>query len=235
MLPMSGERHPSGFGTPFHTLIEHFESVGVRFSSDHEEKLIFFAMCGDVAIYNCRFRVTHDDDVLQIDLGIPVLARGPKIREQVAEVVTRANRGLPVGRFDIDLSDGQVSFHIGHAIAPSGLDDATVRRLFGTAMATVDRYFPALMRVMYGGHTPEDAVYLSELETHSESAGDAVAPRASSAETKPAPPPVVRAPTKKRARRARKDVRRRKSGDLPGLFDPAEGEGNGSAEKDRPS
>jgi hypothetical protein len=205
------------FSAPFNALVGHFESNGLNFNSDQEDKVVFFTMCGDAAVYTCRFRITHDDDVLQIDLALPVLARQPKVREQVLELVARANRGLPVGRFDLDLSDGQVTFHIGHAIGSSGLQDEDVRRLFSTAMATVDRYFPALMRLMYGGHTPEDAVYLSELEAHSSKVTD----------TKPS------APAKKTARRPRKKNPDPKSSDQPGLPDPAQGEGTDHPPKDR--
>lgn len=205
------------FSAPFNALVGHFQSNGLNFNSDQEDKVVFFTMCGDAAVYTCRFRITHDDDVLQIDLAMPVLARQPKVREQVLELVARGNRGLPIGRFDLDLSDGQVSFHIGHAIGSFGLQDEDVRRLFSTAMATVDRYFPALMRLMYGGHTPEDAVYLSELEAHSAKVTD----------TKPS------APAKKPARRPRKKNPDPKSADQPRLIDPAQGEGTDHPPKDR--
>ena len=207
----------NNFSAPFDTLVGHFESNGLNFNSDQEHKVVFFTICGDAAVYTCRFRITHEDDVLQIDLALPVLARQPKVRDQVLELVARANRGLPVGRFDLDLSDGQVTFHIGHAFGSSGLQDEDVRRLFSTAMATVDRYFPALMRLMYGGHTPEDAVYLSELEAHSAKVKD----------TKPS------ASAKKTIRRPGKKSTDTKSAGQPGLPDPSKGEGTGRPPKDR--
>lgn len=134
----------------------------------------------------------------------------PKVREQVLELVARANRGLPIGRFDIDLSDGQVTFHIGHAFGSSGLQDEEVQRLFSTAIATVDRYFPALMRLMYGGHTPEDAVYLADLAVHSEKLSD----------SKSSPP------AKKSVRRPRKKNMKPESNERPGFPGRAMGEGN---------
>lgn len=207
----------NNFSPAFGTLVAHFENAGMNFHTDEEHKVVFFTICGDAAVYTCRLRITHDDDVLQIDLAMPVLAREPKVREQVLELVARANRGLPVGRFDLDLSDGQVTFHIGHAFGSSGLQDEDVRRLFSTAMTTVDRYFPALMRLMYGGHTPEDAVYLSELEAHSAKVTD----------TKPS------APAKKTTRRLRKKNSNPQSADQPRLIDPTKGEGTDHPPKDR--
>lgn len=156
------------YSTPFNIVVEHFGNMGVTFRSDEEQKLVFFTMCGETAIYVCRLRVTHEDTMLQINLQIPILVREAKLRAQVAELVTRANYGLTTGRFDLDPSDGQISFHIGHRIHPAGLDEETVSHLFAVAVITANSYFPALMRLLYGGHTPEDAVFLSELEAHSD-------------------------------------------------------------------
>lgn len=211
----------SNFSPAFGTLVAHFENAGMNFHTDEEHKVVFFTICGDAAVYTCRLRITHDEDVLQIDLTLPVLARQPKVRDQVLELVARANRGLPIGRFDLDMSDGQVTFHIGHAFGSSGLQDEDVGRLFSTGMATVDRYFPALMRLMYGGHTAEDAVFLSELSAHSEKVSD----------TKPS------APAKKPARRPRK-IKQPPKSDAPAPDFPANrpaSDATDSAKKERPS
>jgi hypothetical protein len=219
------------FSLPFDALVGHFESAGLNFNSDEKHKVVFFTMCGDAAVYTCRFRITHDDEVLQIDVALPVLARQPKVREQVLELVARANRGLPVGRFDLDLSDGQVTFHIGHCIGSSGLGDEDVRCLFSTAMTTVDRYFPALMRLMYGGHTAEDAVYLSELEMHSAKVSDNPKP-GKVEKTAPSAKPIA----KKSVRDARKKKQRPKSvAPTPDLLNPPASEGTEPTTKDRPS
>jgi len=104
--------------------------------------------------------------------------------------------------------------------------------LFTTAMATTERYFPAFMRVMYGGHTPEDAVYLSELEVHSARLDEGAPGSPKTADEKSAPPPSRPSP-KKRTRMPRKKNQTPKSGDQPGLFDPAKGEGTDRPPKSR--
>jgi hypothetical protein len=64
-------------------------------------------------------------------------------------------------------------------------------------MGTCDRYFPALMRVMFGGSTPADAVYLSEIDAH--------AAELESDENKPAPDSGDTKPAAKKPRGRRKD------------------------------
>jgi hypothetical protein len=79
------------------------------------------------------------------------------------EFITRANYGLVIGNFEMDAKDGEIRYHVSHLMEENILTDETIRRLFGTAMGTADRYFPALMRVLFAGETPEDAVDLAEL------------------------------------------------------------------------
>jgi hypothetical protein len=74
---------------------------------------------------------------------------------------------------------------------------------------------------MFAGHTPADAVYLSELDVH--------AANIVTGEDPPAPAPAPPKPVVKRPRAARKDPRSSMTSDLPGLFDDnANHEGGGS-------
>lgn len=171
----------SDFGTPFRALVDHCESHGLTFSASREKKRIKFTICREHALYRCNLRITHDDDVLQIYVHYPVLAKDEKTRPAAAELFTRANYNLVLGKFEMDMSDGEIRYHVGHLIAGGKLEDSTIGCLVSTALSTADQYFPAFMRLLFGGNTAEDAVYLAELEMHSESLGDgAAAPGASS-------------------------------------------------------
>ena len=164
---MSDENYSADFGTPFAALVQHFESNDIKFSLDRSGKWVQFFMTGDCAVYNCRVQITHNDDVLQARILFPVTARDPKMQPLVLEMLVRANNGMALGSFDIEVDSGQISFHLGQVIPGGVLEDKLIGGLFLTCMATSDRYFPALMRVMFGGSTPADAVYLAELDVHS--------------------------------------------------------------------
>lgn len=231
---MSDDHFSPEFGTPFQVLVDHCESAGLKFKADPEAKGVFFSVRGDAAIYDVALLVTHDDEVLQIYANVPVAIADEKLRPLVAEFVVRANFRLAIGGFDFDMDEGKLCFHVGHAFGERGLDDEAVGRLLATALGTADRYFPALMRVMYGGHTPADAVYLSELDQQAD-ADEAEKPAAPQSEppsgTKPAAP-------KKKARRPRRDPRLKSTKELPGLFDKGGKEkgtrGENPAPKDNP-
>jgi hypothetical protein len=223
---MSEETPSYGTVTPFEKLVHHFESNEFRFHADPETKSLQLFITGDCAVYNGRLQLTHDDDLLQVRVHYPVSARDAKIRPLVAEAIARANHGMSIGRFDIDLDSGEMHFQIGQVIRGRELDDDTIGGVFSTALSTADRYFPAIMRVMFAGHTPADAVYLSEIDVH--------AAAVEADEPKPAPAPKPPKPVAKKPRASRKDSGSKRPEDLPGLFDEApDQEGGGSRRNKR--
>ena len=207
------------FSAPYQALLDHCESNKLKFRADRARKAVMFSMCGEAAVYRCLLLITHDDEVFQVYIDYPVMAKDPKMRPMAAEFVARANHRLAIGHFDLDMSDGEVRFHVGHVIGGQGLDDETIGRLVSTALGTANRYFSAFMRMMFGGHTAEDAVFLSELDTHSASASkDGEKPSSGSPDAKP-PPPAPRPQAKKPPRRPRKNQRPKSHQELPGSLD----------------
>lgn len=208
----------SGFGTPFDALVDHFNAKGFKFHADAGRRLLTLGLSGETAEYNCALYLTHNDEVLQIQIDIPVSARDVKRHPLAAEFVARANNRLVIGRFDFDHEQGRLCFHVGHPFGDK-LDDETIGRLMGTALGTADRYFPALMRVFFGGHTPADAIFLAELDYQTDD--EAPAEEQPARPSKPSAAPV--APPKK-ARRDRRNMRSNSTKDLPGLFDQGAGD-----------
>jgi hypothetical protein len=195
----------------FQTLVAHFEANEFRFHADPESKSVQLFVTGEAVVYNCRVQITHQDELIQVRIHYPVVARDPKIRPYVAEALARANHGLSIGNFDIDMDSGDIDFHLGQVIRGQGLGDEVIAGVFSAALAAADRYFPAIVRVMFAGHTPADAVYLSELDVHAE----AVEPSAE----EPAPAAHPPKPVAKRPKAPRKDRRSKTTSELPGLFD----------------
>ncbi len=212
---MTDENFSPEFGSPYQVLLDHCESAGLKFQAQPEVKGVLFSVRGEAAIYDLSLLITHDDEVLQICVTIPVAAKDAKIRPLVAEFTVRANHHLGIGNFDFDMDDGALRYHVGHAFGDKALDDTAVGRLVATALGTADRYFPALMRMMYGGHTPADAVYLAELDYH------AAGVEATDQASKPSAPPskASNPQAKKKARRPRRDPWSKTTQELPGLFD----------------
>ncbi len=174
---------PSGFDSPdfrnpFTALIQHFESNSIRFQADQAGKWVRFYTTYECAAFSGQFQLSANDETLQVSINFPVIARDCKMRLSVTEALVRINRNLVFGAFDSDVDTGQIGFYAGQLIPADGLDERIIVGLFDKCMRTCDCYFPALMRVMFAGHTPSDAVYLSELTSDLNEQGED-APRSS--------------------------------------------------------
>jgi hypothetical protein len=216
---------PSDYGQPFESLVQHFESSGLKFLADPDSKSVQLFITGDYAIYNCQIQLTHDDDLIEARIHYPVAARDPGIRPLVAEALARANHGMSIGRFDIDMDSGDINFQLGQVIRSQGLDDEVIGGVLSAGLATADRYFPAVMRVMFAGHTPADAVYLSELDVHT-AAIDKELP-------KPNPAPSPPKPAAEKSAHRRREPRNGSTEELPGLFGENDDPSKDSKKRDR--
>jgi hypothetical protein len=211
---MSDSDFSPEFGSPYQVLVDHCEEGDIKFRAEEDMKGVFFSVRGEAAVYDLALFITHNDEVFEVYLNMPVHAESEKLRPLVAEFVLRANSSFGVGAFDLNMDDGRLTYHAAHAFGERGLDDEAVGRLVATALQTADRYFPALTLVMFGGHTPADAIFLAELDCSADAVED----------PKPADPPkktpkALTPPAKKKARRPRRDPRLKGTQELPGLFD----------------
>ena len=89
-----------------------------------------------------------------------------ELRPSVAEYITRANYGLRIGNFELDYSDGEVRYKSSLDFEGVTLTPALIRNTIYPAVTTMDRYLPGLMKVIYGGRTPYEAI--AEIETEDE-------------------------------------------------------------------
>lgn len=211
---MSDENFSPEFGSPYQVMVDFCDGAEIKFRAEPDVKGLFFSMRGEMAIYDVALLITHDDEIYQIYITLPIATTDEKFRPLVTEFVTRANHQIVIGHFDFDVDEGKLRYHIGHPFGEKGLDEDTVGRLFATAISTADRYFPALIKTLVGGETPADAIYLAELDCHAEFVDQ------ENTKSPSVPPPAApKAPPKPKARRPRKDPRLKSTQELPGLFE----------------
>ena len=86
------------------------------------------------------------------DLQVPI-ERIPAL----AEFLTRANYGLPLGNFEIDMNDGEMNFKNSLDISDGELTEAMVKTLLVFAMECANRYLPGIREVIGGGE-PKAAI-----------------------------------------------------------------------------
>jgi len=78
-------------------------------------------------------------------------------RNAVAEFITRSNFGHRIGFFQMSFFDGELSYHISFTVADGTLADGQVAHAVNNVLFSIDRYYPGLMEVIYGGRDPQEA------------------------------------------------------------------------------
>lgn len=79
-------------------------------------------------------------------------------RAAMAEFITRANYGLIIGNFELDLSDGEVRFKTSIDVEGDELTPALIKQMVYANVLTFDKYLPGVMKVMYTDVSALDAV-----------------------------------------------------------------------------
>jgi hypothetical protein len=147
-----------------------------------------------------------------------------ELRSSVAELIARANFGMLDGKFEMDMADGEVRFHLTHVIGELGLTSEMIEKHFMTAYFTMDRYFPAFMQHIHAGYTPEDAVFHAELDYNAERVEET---------TKPTPAPKAKAKpaSSSETSSAQPATAASDAGSLPSSGDPRQESSNPPAKK----
>lgn len=90
----------------------------------------------------------------------------PRLRPAIAELTSRANRGLLGGAFELDIDDGDVRFRSDLDLGGATVDDqqlgAMLAPLLEVNLETVEVYSAAIVAVLTGRATPLDAVEAAE-------------------------------------------------------------------------
>lgn len=91
----------------------------------------------------------------------------PKVPEgkckEAADFLTRANYGLWIGNFEMDMDSGEVRYKVSIDVENGRLSHEMVENMSGAGFSTADRYFPAFMSVCFGNAIP--SVAIREVET----------------------------------------------------------------------
>ncbi|MEM1227014.1 MAG: YbjN domain-containing protein [Planctomycetota bacterium] len=138
----------------------YLERGSVKYDQDDERglfRLVFEGKHGDI-----RVLIAVEDALIQV-FTHPANKIPEGHRQQIAEAITRANYGLKMGKFEMDMEDGEVRYHTAIPIGQELPDDAILDHVLYVGGAMVDRYLPAFLSIIYGNEDVKLAIDAAEL------------------------------------------------------------------------
>ncbi len=144
-------------GAILSTVEQWLKSDDWNYDKHPEDPLIRCGVQGNGVTFRLYFQAREEQDQLLLYVVGPNLVPEDK-RTAVMEFLTRVNYGLVIGNFELDLSDGEVRYKVSVDVEGSKLVPIMVKNLIGAGVTMMDRYYPGLMAVAYGGKSPLEAI-----------------------------------------------------------------------------
>jgi hypothetical protein len=136
---------------------QYLENDDWNYEKIEDKDIIKAKIKGKNASYRLFFQAREDDDWLRVyvisESNIPEGKRG-----EIAEFITRANYGLQIGNFEMDMDDGQIRYKVSVDVEGSSMSNEMVRNMILVGVTMIDRYFPGLMSVSFAGISAKDAI-----------------------------------------------------------------------------
>ena len=152
-LAPSAVHEPGGEAKIFDAAAEALTRLGLRFSVITGEPRFLVPGLGNHAQYISHLSVDEDRCFVLFYTMCPLMAPEHK-RPAIAELLTRANYGMSLGNFELDLRDGEIRYKTSIDVEGSRLTEALLAPLVYANRSTMDRYMPAIIDVLYQGGDP---------------------------------------------------------------------------------
>lgn len=144
-------------GTIMDTVVQFMADNELQYNTLDDRDAIMSNIQGENANYRVAVDVHEEKDQLLVYTIGQSNVPEPK-RNDVAIFLTRANYGLHIGNFELDMGDGEVRYKVATDVEGSAVSPTMVGNSISYGIRTFDRYFPGLMAVAFADSSPEDAI-----------------------------------------------------------------------------
>jgi len=154
----------------FETVVRFFDEKEWKYERRDEDETLIAGFTAKNGKFRCIAICKPEQDILLFRTLLSVMVPEEK-RLEAAEFLTRANYGLVLGGFEMDMSDGEVGYKTSIDVEGGELTPALVGNMVHPNIQTADRYYPGLMKLLYGNLTPKEAVESIEKRKSSDEDG----------------------------------------------------------------
>lgn len=152
------------FGIP--QLIDYLLQMGLKIGRvDQEKELIEMAFHGNHGQWRMIVGIQHSGDARKLMLIAPNIGTiTEKKRLECLEALMAVNYHIALGKFGLDLNDGEVRLEETIPLANHHLSFKQFQLAFSAMMQTVGIYHSLLPRIVYGDQTVQEALKACEQE-----------------------------------------------------------------------
>jgi hypothetical protein len=152
------------FGIP--QLIDYMAHMGLRIANvDQEQEIIELAFHGDNGQWRLIVNIQQSEDIRKLMFIVPHIGTiTSKKRLQCLEALLAVNYRIAMGKFGIDLEDGEVRLEEAIPLANAGITEEQFQLVFSAMMQTAAMYHSLIPRILYGNLTTQQALEACEEE-----------------------------------------------------------------------
>ena len=184
----------ASFGIP--QVVDYLTRMELRIAAvNAEEETVELAFHASHGQWRMIIGLQHSDEARKLILVVPHIS-GVTLRKRLEclEALMAVNYRITMGKFGLDLNDGEMRLEEAVPLAHEGISFEQFQLVFGTMMQTVATYYSLIPRILYGNLNAQEALEACEKEfmqgvetTQSHSATkEAITP-----EAEPPVPPTV--------------------------------------------
>ncbi len=138
----------------FEVVLEFFREKGWKFSQLEGRTVLEMSVRVEGTSWSC-FADARESLRQVLFYSVAPVTAGAERRSQVVEFITRANYGLIVGNFEMDLDHGEVRFKTSLDVGATSLTSEQMERLVDANVRAMARYLPGLSAVDAGADARE--------------------------------------------------------------------------------
>jgi hypothetical protein len=138
------------------SVVDYFEKNQLKHSVDWGQGLVRTGFAMKNTRFDCLIAVNAQDNCVQLTGLIPIGVPSEKRRE-VCDLLALINWRLALGKFQMDLDNGELRFQGTALYSQGNLADEVMRQLIGRCAVSIDNFFPAFAAVIFANKSPKEA------------------------------------------------------------------------------
>ena len=150
------------FGIP--QLVDYLKQMGLHIANvDRKQEVIELAFHGNSGQWRMIVGFQQSDEIRKLMLIVPHISHiAAKKRLECLEALMAVNYRIAMGKFGMDLDDGEVRLEESIPIANGSISLQQFQLVFGALMQTVAMYHSLISRIIYGNLAVREALQLCE-------------------------------------------------------------------------